>query len=73
MNERDRELVINRTLAGDRFTRRQYMIRKLVHGGTQFPTAAEAVTNASRNHPDWDMDEQRTWAEWEAALKGKER
>jgi hypothetical protein len=50
------------------FTRRQYMIRKLLHQGSSFPSAVEAVTNVGRVHRDWNMEQQRTWAEWEAML-----
>lgn len=28
--------------------------------------AAEAVASTAIEHPEWDMGESRTWAEWEA-------
>lgn len=75
MNERGPyEEAIDRALGGDMFTRRQYMIRKLIHKGIQFPTAVDAVNGAAKVHRKWNMDEQRTWAEWEAVLaKGREK
>lgn len=27
--------------------------------------AAEAVASTAIEHPEWNMDERRTWAEWE--------
>lgn len=29
--------------------------------------AAEAVASTAIEHPEWNMDEKRTWEEWEAA------
>ena len=51
------------------FTRRQYMTRKLLlRGGVSVFTAMEAVSSTALSHKDWNMDEERTWAEWEASL-----
>jgi len=53
------------------FTRRQYMTRKLLMtypGSVSMGTAIEAVSSTALSHKDWDMDEERTWAEWETAL-----
>lgn len=32
--------------------------------------AIEAVASTAIEHPEWDMDERRTWAEWEAESDG---
>lgn len=55
------------------FTRRQYMVRKLIRDGAPFERAVDAVNySAVRHQRDWNMDEQRTWGEWEVALaKGR--
>lgn len=48
-------------------TRRAYLIMKatLDTGCTIFE-ALEAVSTTAIEHPEWDMNEERTWAEWDA-------
>ncbi len=47
-------------------TRRRWLtIQALVEGVDLF-TAIEAVASTALAHPEWDMDEERTWGEWEA-------
>jgi hypothetical protein len=47
-------------------SRRTYLtIKALAAGGGLF-MAAEAVASTAIEHPEWDMDEKRTYAEWEA-------
>jgi hypothetical protein len=52
-------------------TRRRYLLMKACMSvppreATAFAfIAAEAVATTAMEHPEWDMDEERTWAEWE--------
>lgn len=48
-------------------TRRQYLTAVAILGGAQYLLAIEAVASTAIEHPEWDMDEQRTWGEWESA------
>lgn len=52
----------------DEITRRQYLTRKVmaVGGGVNVFMVAEAVASTALAHPEWDMDETKTWDEWEA-------
>ena len=58
----------------ERLTRRRYLILKAcqsVHPreATAFAfIAAEAVASTAIEHPEWDMDEVRSWDEWEGHL-----
>lgn len=55
-----------------RFTRRQYMTRRLVlDGKAGVFEAMQAVQYVEANHKDWDMDEEHTWDEWEAMRDGR--
>jgi hypothetical protein len=49
------------------FTRRQYLTRKVLmeSPGTSIWVAIEAVDSTAIEHPEWDLDEERTWEEWE--------
>ncbi len=48
------------------YTRRQFMeYRRVMDDGQPCWVAQEAVTTAALEHPDWDLDEEMTWAEWE--------
>lgn len=49
-----------------RYTRRQYLVYRTVMEGTSVFLAQEAVASTALEHPEWDMDETFTWAEWEA-------
>ena len=48
-------------------TRREYLIAVACLAGANVILAAEAVASTALEHPEWDMDERRTWAEWERA------
>ena len=57
------------------WTRRQYLqAQVLMHEkeGTfiTFMMAREAVSSVAIEHPEWDMDEKKTWKEW---VEGDER
>jgi len=53
-------------------TRRRYLTIKgcqAIIEGQQIGSAllvVEAVASTALEHPEWDMDEERTWDEWEA-------
>lgn len=47
-------------------TRRQWLIRRAILAGCPPFFAPEAVASVAIEH-DWDMDEEKTWAEWEGA------
>jgi len=49
----------------DVFTRRQWLTRRAIMGGAAPMLAIEAVASVAIEHEDWDMDETKTWAEWE--------
>lgn len=51
----------------DRVSRRFYMVAVACDGADVW-TAVEAVSSTAIEHPEWDMDEMKTWAEWEAEL-----
>lgn len=48
-----------------KITRRRYLLRRLLLGGADIWTATEAVDSTALAHPEWDMDEERTWEQWE--------
>jgi hypothetical protein len=48
-------------------TRREYLTYQAVMGGAPLLLAVEAVATTAIEHPEWDMAETRTWAEWEDA------
>jgi len=46
-------------------TRRGYLIlRGMQEAGCSYPIASEAVASLAIEHPEWDLDEKRTWTEW---------
>jgi hypothetical protein len=45
-------------------TRRRYLLLKAMEGGAGILIAVEAVSSVMIEHPEWDMDEERTWDEW---------
>jgi hypothetical protein len=47
-------------------TRRQYLLAQASLRSTGLFLAIEAVATTALEHPEWDMDEQKTWVEWEA-------
>lgn len=47
-------------------TRRTYlMVSTMDRTNCSYFAAAEAVSSVAIEHPDWDLDEQRSWQEWE--------
>lgn len=45
--------------------RRDYLLMKTIEGGANIFLAVEAVSTTALEHPEWDMDELKTWPEWE--------
>jgi hypothetical protein len=55
-----------RTEAESRITRRGYLIlRAMQEAGCGYPLASEAVASVAIEHPEWDMEQKKTWSEWE--------
>lgn len=52
--------------ADETFSRRQFLTYAAVIQGAPMALAIEAVASTALEHPEWDMDEQMTWAEWNA-------
>jgi len=49
---------------------RQYLIYAAAMNGGDVLIAAEAVSSWALDHPEVDMDESMTWAEWEQESRG---
>ena len=47
------------------YTRRKYLLMKAVQAGSAWPVAIEAVSSLALSHPEWDMEEAKTYADWE--------
>ena len=53
-------------MSEERISQRTYLVLKAMEvPGTKYPVALEAVASTAIEHPEWDMDELRTWEEWE--------
>lgn len=50
--------------SNDVLTRRQYLLYNAVMRGAPILAAVEAVSSTAIEHPEWDMDEKKTWLEW---------
>lgn len=50
--------------ANEVISRRQYLIYSLIRSGAPIFMAYDAVSSTAMEHPEWDMDEQKTLAEW---------
>lgn len=51
-----------------KISRASYLTIQAMHvGGADVFTALEAVASTAIEHPDWDMDEERTWVEWRSS------
>lgn len=48
----------------DVMTRREYLTYKTLMLGVPAFMAVEAVSSTAIEHPEWDMDEKKTWLEW---------
>ena len=54
-------------------TRRMYLELKAMQAGASILVAIEAVASVAIEHPEWDMEERKSWQEWERrALKEAE-
>lgn len=51
--------------ATEPLTRRQYLTVKALVNGTTWHLAIEAVSTTALEHPEWDMEEQKTYDDWE--------
>ena len=48
-----------------KFRRGQFLAyQSIVDAGQTAEQADEAVASAATKHPEWNMDEEMTWAEW---------
>lgn len=47
-------------------TKREYLVVKAIFGGASYLLAVEAVASTAIEHPEWDMEETKTFDEWEA-------
>lgn len=56
-------------MAGKRVTRRQFLIFRSVERGAAPFLAEEAVANTALAHPEWDMNEKRSWDDWLNAVE----
>lgn len=45
-------------------SRRAYLLLRAMADGESWPAAREAVSSVAIEHPEWDLDEQRTLQEW---------
>ena len=55
------------TETNGRFSRRHFLAyQSIIDGGATEEQAAQRLAAAASEHPDWDLDEEMTWAEWEA-------
>lgn len=57
-----------------KFSRRQFVAyQSIIDTGQTAEQAAQAVASAAIEHPDWNMDEEMTWAEWAEAQSPRGR
>lgn len=49
----------------DVMTRRRYLIIQALISGAGLFATSEAVASTALEHPEWDMEETKTWKEWE--------
>ena len=52
-------------ISGEPISRRMYMVTCALLDGAPVLSAIEAVTSTALAHPEWDMNELKTWSEWE--------
>lgn len=53
------------------WTRRNYLTYcSIVYSGANIFVASESVSSVALAHPDWDMEEKKTWIEWEEVTNG---
>lgn len=48
-------------------SRRAYLVMRVLMNNADLDlfSAIEAVSSCAVDHPEWDMDERKTWDEWE--------
>lgn len=64
-----RRMSNNSTRDSRTYTRRQFLTYRVVMDGVPIWQAHEAVSSTALEHPEWDMDEEMTWEQWEAAQR----
>jgi len=48
-----------------KFSRRQFLAyQSIIDAGQTAQQAADSVASAATQHPEWNLDEEMTWAEW---------
>jgi hypothetical protein len=52
-------------MAWRKIKRRHYLVMKAIEQGAGLLPAIEAVASTAIEHPEWDMDELKTWPEWD--------
>lgn len=63
--DRDFRTRVRNTEGDELLTKRQWLTRRLILDGSDIWTAIEAVSSVAIEHPEWDLEEERTWGEWE--------
>ena len=54
------------------YTRREWLMRHALLGGSTPGMAREAIASTAIEHPDWDMDgETHTMTEWDVVEEGQ--
>lgn len=54
-------------------TRRMYLTIKAMEAGAGMFMAMESVASVALEHPEWRMDELRSWTEWEGEFRAAQR
>jgi hypothetical protein len=49
-------------------SRRSYLTLQAMADGAGAMMAIEAVSSTAIEHPEWNMEEEKTWTEWEKEL-----
>jgi hypothetical protein len=49
----------------DKLTMREWLTCQAVLAGADVFTAVEAVASTAIEHPEWDLNQKKTWEEWE--------
>lgn len=48
-----------------RLTMRDWLTMRAIMAGADIFLAVEAVASTAIEHPEWDLQEKKTWVEWE--------
>ena len=64
--DRDFRTRIRNAEGDELLTRRQWLTRRMILEGSDIWTAIESVSSVALAHPEWDMEEEKTWEEWQA-------